>query len=123
MRDCNVPDCVISSADEDTARDGLCKQQHALAVGGEFYRLDGFLEVKVMEHNPALEVHEESSAVYAYAVQGKTRTRPTYDAPSSTLTRILASGLSAITAMFLRFSKGNVYDLLLVQGHSQYSSK
>ena len=33
--------------------------------------------------------------------------------PSSTLNRTLASGLKAIAAMFLRFSKGKVYDLLL----------
>ena len=33
--------------------------------------------------------------------------------PSSTLNRTLASGLKAIAAMFLRFSKGKVCDLLL----------
>ena len=33
--------------------------------------------------------------------------------PSSTLSKTLPSGLRAIAAMFLRFSKGNVYDLLL----------
>ncbi len=36
------------------------------------------------------------------------------DVPSSTLSRTWAPGLRAIAAMFLRFSKGNVYDLLLL---------
>jgi hypothetical protein len=35
------------------------------------------------------------------------------NAPSSTVTNTLASGLRAIAAIFLRFSKGKVYDLLL----------
>ena len=33
--------------------------------------------------------------------------------PSSTVTRMFESGLKAITAIFLRFSTGRVYDELL----------
>jgi hypothetical protein len=75
----------------------------------------------MMQYDASSYVHEQRTAVYVLLVTFRTRTG-TCGVPSSTLIRTFESGLRAIAAMFFRFSKGNVYDLLLcmintVRGH------
>lgn len=75
------------------------------------------LEVEVVQDDRPLEVDEQSSAVWRYTERTQsicsTEQASEMVSPSSALIRLDESGLSAILAMFLRFSAANVLDLLL----------
>ena len=75
---------------------------------------DGFdwsLEVEMVQDHCSLKIHEQGSAICNTC--GRHYMWRDIDLPSSITSRICASGLRAIAAMFLRVSKGRVRDLLL----------
>lgn len=69
-------------------------------------------------HSPS-KINEKCTAICRAAENGGAKLDQK-DAPSSTVTKTLASGPSAIAAMFLRFSNGNVNDLLLEDTEGSY---
>lgn len=85
----------------------------SLSIRGELDRIHLFVKVEVVQDHCTSKIHKEGSPVYTQEVKTHQQKDKHWDGPSSTLIKTLESGLSAMTAMFLRFSKERVYDLFL----------
>lgn len=77
----------------------------------------------MVQHSGALKVDENGSPICAkrknHEISSRSRKLGRDNTPSSMLMRVLASGLRATRAMFLRFSNERVRDLLLEANERQ----
>jgi len=85
--------------------------QYKLSIRRKGDGLDWSLKVEMVQDHCSLKIHQQSSAVCITCQRHQTWRN--VNRPSSTTSRMCASALRAMAAMFLRVSKGSVRDLLL----------
>lgn len=85
-----------------------------LSIWRKLNSLYWLMEIEMMEYDPSAEVDQQRPTIYIHIVSpGWLCGGRPVAVPSSIEMRIFESGLNAIAAIFLRFSKGKVNDLLL----------
>ena len=88
------------------------------SIGRKFDGVDWLFEVEMVNDDTPAEVDEQSSSVCVVVGNEWTwwKTDEVLTAPSSTLIKMFPCGLRAMAAIFLRFWKAKVKDLLLCNG-------